>query len=151
MSYFDQNLFFASSALARSMSNLANKAFKNMEITPTQGFTLIAINELNIHGTSDIAKELYLQPSTITRFVDKLENLGYVKRKYKGRKVEIYLTKQGLEKEKEALKCLNILNDLTLDVLPEAEKAEAVKGIFKLNNLFTKYYAKERLKKQKNK
>lgn len=151
MSYFDQNLFFASSALARSMSNLADKAFKNMEITPTQGFTLIAINELGLHGTSDIAKELYLQPSTITRFVDKLENLGYVKRKYKGRQVEIYLTKQGLEKEREALKCLNNLNDLTLDVLPEDEKVEVVKEIFKLNNLFTKYYAKERLKVQKNK
>ena len=147
MSYFDQNLFFASSALARSMSNLADEAFKDMEITPTQGFTLIVINEIGLHGTSDIAKELYMQPSTITRFVDKLENLGYVKREYKGRKVEIFLTEKGLEKEKEALKCLELLNDLTLEVLPENEKVEVVKGTVKLNNLFTKYYAKKRMKK----
>ena len=147
MSYFDQNLFFASSALARSMSSLADEAFKDMEITPTQGFTLIVINEIGLHGTSDIAKELYMQPSTITRFVDKLENLGYVKREYKGRKVEIFLTEKGLEKEKEALKCLELLNDLTLEVLPENEKVEVVKGTVKLNNLFTKYYAKKRMKK----
>lgn len=147
MSYFDQSIFFSSSALARSMSNLADEAFKSMDITPTQGFTLIAINEIGLHGPSDIAKELYMQPSTITRFVDKLEMLGYVKREYKGRKVEIYLTDKGLEKAKEASKCLERLNSLTLEVLPKPQKDQVVEGIVNLNNLFTKHYASKKLKK----
>lgn len=147
MSYFDQSIFFSSSALARSMSNLADEAFKSMDITPTQGFTLIAINKIGLKSPSDIAKELYMQPSTITRFVDKLEMLGYVKREYKGRKVEIYLTAKGLEKAKEASKCLERLNSLTLEVLPKQEKDEGLEGIVNLNNLFTKHYASKKLKK----
>ncbi|HGF8169776.1 TPA: MarR family winged helix-turn-helix transcriptional regulator, partial [Enterococcus faecium] len=49
----------------------------------------------------DIAQMLYSAPSTIARFVEKLEYKGYVKTVSEGRLSLVYLTEQGRQFTKE--------------------------------------------------
>ena len=49
----------------------------------------------------DIAQMLYSAPSTIARFVEKLEYKGYVKTVSEGRLSLVYLTEQGRQFAKE--------------------------------------------------
>lgn len=44
-----------------------------------------------------LAKNLSLAPSTITRFIDKLEKQEYVKKERQGREVYVELTEKGLQ------------------------------------------------------
>ena len=85
MGYFDQCLYYSTNQLARRMNSIAEAAFRRIDLTPTQGFTLILVGERGIDSPSKIASELDMKPSTITRFLDTLEELGYIKREYMGR------------------------------------------------------------------
>jgi len=95
MSYFENCLYFSSNQLARHLNKIAEAAFNELNITPTQGFTLIVVGELDIHAPTEIAKALEMKPSTITRFLDKLETLQYVERTYTGRSTDVQLTSMG--------------------------------------------------------
>lgn len=95
MSIFDDCLYFSSNRLARHMNHIADEAFRDLDVTPTQGFTLIAIEQKDVHTPTEIAAELKMDTSTITRFLDKVEKLGYVKRTYTGRKSHVDLTDEG--------------------------------------------------------
>jgi DNA-binding MarR family transcriptional regulator len=95
MSIFDNCLYFSTNQLARHLNSIADAAFKDSDYTATQGFTIIAIGELDKHSPSEIAEVLAMKPSTITRFLDKLVSYGYVERTYLGRNTEVNLTAKG--------------------------------------------------------
>jgi DNA-binding MarR family transcriptional regulator len=104
MSVFDNCLYFSTNQLARNLNTIADKAFKGSDYTATQGFTLIAIGELDKHTPSEIAEVLGMRPSTITRFLDKLVDYGYVERAYLGRNTEVNLTSKGYKELPEVQK-----------------------------------------------
>ncbi len=137
MSYFENCIYFSANQLARHLNSIADKAFKDMNITPTQGFTLIAIGELGKHTPSEITAELEMTPSTITRFLDKLEKLGYVKRTYHGRNTEVDLTQAGTNKLKEIFVCWKKIHDMNSQIFGEETSEELTKEIVKANKLFT--------------
>lgn len=117
MGIFDECLYFSSNRLARHMNHIADEAFRELNVTPTQGFTLIAIREKDLHTPTEIAAELKMDTSTITRFLDKVEKLGYVKRSYAGRKSIVDLTDEG-EKELKNLKVAwRKIHDIYEDIL----------------------------------
>jgi DNA-binding MarR family transcriptional regulator len=97
MSIFDNCMYFSTNQLARHLNSIADEAFKDSDYTATQGFTLIAIGELDKHTPSEIAEVLAMKPSTITRFLDKLVNLNLVERKYIGRNTKVELTEHGYD------------------------------------------------------
>jgi DNA-binding MarR family transcriptional regulator len=129
-------MYFSANQLARHLNTVADEAFKDLDITPTQGFTLVAIGELDKHTPSEIAAELEMKPSTITRFLDKLEKLGYVNRTYLGRKTEIDITKEGSEKLKEILECWKRIHDISAEIFGEKTEEEITKKIIEANKLF---------------
>ncbi|MBK5201961.1 MAG: MarR family transcriptional regulator [Spirochaetaceae bacterium] len=97
MSIFDNCMYFSTNQLARHLNSIADEAFKKVDYTATQGFTIIAIGELDKHSPSEIAEVLAMKPSTITRFLDKLVKLELVERAYIGRNTQVNLTKKGYE------------------------------------------------------
>jgi DNA-binding MarR family transcriptional regulator len=117
------------------MNNIAEEAFKDMDITTTQGFTLILIEEKNMHTPSEIAKELKMNPSTITRFMDKLEKLGYIERVYHGRKTEVITTLKGREKLAEIFDCWKKIHDLEIELFGDAAVRQLSEGIKKANKV----------------
>jgi MarR family transcriptional regulator, organic hydroperoxide resistance regulator len=88
-------LFFASNALARNISRLAEEAYAPTGLAPSHAMLLMVVIDEPGIGPSEIAEIMLLQPSTVTRFVEKLEQKGLVQRKTKGKFTEVYPTAEG--------------------------------------------------------
>jgi len=94
-SYFENCLFFSLSKLQREIDRMAESAFKHLGLAPNQGFVLVALNVSESLTPSQLAETLGLAPSTITRFVTKLETLGYCEKCLSGKIVNISITPKG--------------------------------------------------------
>ena len=88
-------LYFTANALARSMTALAEDEFKRTGLSPNYGFLLMLAIETPGISQKEVAEMLNLTPSTITRFVDKLESKGLVERSVEGKSVLLQPTLKG--------------------------------------------------------
>ena len=137
MSFFEQCMYYSVNKLARRLNSIADEEFKKMDITATQGFALIAVGELHKHTPSEIAAELEMKPSTITRFLDKLEKLGYIKRDYHGRNTEVNITELGTEKLQEVFQCWKGIHDRNAETFGEEIAKDVTEEVIKANKLYT--------------
>ena len=96
---FDRCLYFNVNTLARTVNKKWAKAFEQYDISPAHGYMLRVV--LSNPGVSQkqLANELRLEKSTITRFVDALEKKGFVVRKRgsteDARELSIYATEKA--------------------------------------------------------
>jgi len=71
LSYFENCMYFSVNQLARPLNQIADDAFKELDINPKQGFALITVGPLNKHTPSEMSIELYIIFSTITSFLNR--------------------------------------------------------------------------------
>lgn len=102
-------LFHAASALARSLTRLADEHFKPLEITSTMGFILMTAQEAPGILISDLALVHHLDVSTISRALDKLETAQFVKREGTHKNIRVFITPTGARKEADARSAWNKL------------------------------------------
>lgn len=96
-SKFGQCLYFTTSALARKVEKLAVESWKPVNLSPSHAYLLIAVlEEPGIQPTA-LCEHLQLQPSTITRFIQKLEEKKLVIRITEGRITNVYATPKAKE------------------------------------------------------
>lgn len=98
---FDKCLYFTVSKLSRVITKMAEEEFAKTGISPTYGFLLMTVNEKPGISQNEICKILHIAPSTLTRFIDKLEGKGLVTRRSEGKNSFIYSTEEGMEHQKE--------------------------------------------------
>ncbi|QAA33791.1 MarR family winged helix-turn-helix transcriptional regulator [Clostridium manihotivorum] len=94
-------LYFSANKLARIMTKMADEEFRITGLSPTYAFLVSIVNEKPGISQKDIGEALHITPSTITRFIDKLENSGYVNRRTEGKNSFIYSTEKGMELQKD--------------------------------------------------
>jgi len=88
-------LFFTSNRLGRAMTKMAEEAFAPTGLTPMYGYVIrLAVGTPGI-SQKELAEKLSITPSTLTRFVDKLETKKLVERKVQGKTVLVYPTAKG--------------------------------------------------------
>ncbi len=92
---FEKCIYFNSNALVRQINRIWDEAFKPLGLSPAHAYVLRVVLERPGIGMKEIAEELELAPSTVTRFVDSLINKNLLKRKSDGddkRGTKIYPT-----------------------------------------------------------
>ena len=96
---FKSCLFFTISRLFRVVNKFAEESFADIDICPTHGYLMILLDEKR-EGLSvnEISENLTIAASTVTRFVDKLIEKGYVEREKQGKKSFTRITDVGIEK-----------------------------------------------------
>ncbi len=77
---FERCLYFNTNALPRKLNNRWEQAFARFGLTPSQGYLLRVVLERPGLSQQELADELRLEKSTITRFLKALEKKGFVKR-----------------------------------------------------------------------
>lgn len=77
---FEKCIYFNSNALVRQINKIWDDAFKPFGLSPSHAYVLRLV--LNTPGLSmkQIAEDLELAPSTVTRFVDNLIHKDFLKR-----------------------------------------------------------------------
>jgi len=78
---FDRCLYFNVNALARVVNKKWAQAFAQYDLSPAHGYMLRAVLAQPGISQKQLASELRLEKSTITRFVDALQKKGLVIRK----------------------------------------------------------------------
>lgn len=88
-------LFFTANRLGRVITKIAEEEFAPTGFSPMYGYlTRLVVAQPGI-SQKDLADKLAITPSTLTRFVDKLENKRLLERKVQGKTVLVYPTDKG--------------------------------------------------------
>jgi DNA-binding MarR family transcriptional regulator len=96
---FEECLYFNSNALARTVTRIWTEAYKPFGLSPPHAFMLRVILAKPGLMPRQLARELSLSRSTVTRFLDSLEQRGYLLRKFTasdGREVQVHPSKKAL-------------------------------------------------------
>ncbi|QMS85174.1 MarR family winged helix-turn-helix transcriptional regulator [Candidatus Xianfuyuplasma coldseepsis] len=96
--YVQETLFFAASKLHRNINRIAEQVFKPTGLPPSHGMIMLFLDEWKELSPGDLSESLDFNPSTVTRFLDKLEKMKYVKRRKDSRYSYVSLTQKGVQK-----------------------------------------------------
>jgi hypothetical protein len=77
---YSDSLYFSSGALARQTQKLAKESWKPSGLHPSHGHLLLLILNSTFQNPGFFVNDLLLEPSTITRLMEKLEEKGLIKR-----------------------------------------------------------------------
>jgi len=93
---FEECLYFNTNALARTVTRIWTEAYRPFDLSPPHAFLLRVVLAKPGLMPRELAVELNLSRSTVTRFLDSLEGRGLLARKsatQDGREVQVYPTK----------------------------------------------------------
>lgn len=96
---FEECLYFNSNALARSVTKIWTEAYSEFDLSPPHAFLLRVVLAKPGLLPRELAEELKLSRSTISRFLDSLEKQGFLIRKAAtedGRELQVHPTKQAI-------------------------------------------------------
>lgn len=125
-------LFFSSCKLARVMGKFAEEKFRITGLSPSHAFLLYLVNKNDGIQQKEIGERLHMTPSTITRFVDKLNRMGLVSRKVDGKNAYIFATEEGKLLQSDILKAWGGVRQSYSDILTPQEKEQFIATVNKL-------------------
>ncbi len=94
-------LFFTTGKLDRILTRWAQEEFASTGLAPSAAFAVMVINDRPGMNQNELAGILHLDPSTLTRFVDKLEIKNLIVRRKEGRMTYLDTTSKGLALHRE--------------------------------------------------
>nr|WP_255654337.1 MarR family transcriptional regulator [Cohnella sp. REN36] len=90
-------MFFTANRLGRAITKIAEEEFAPTGLTPMYGYIIRLVNSEPGIAQKVLSDKLSIAPSTLTRFIDKLEAKRLVERKVHGKTVLVYPTPKGEE------------------------------------------------------
>jgi DNA-binding MarR family transcriptional regulator len=128
-SRYAQCLYFTTNALARKVEKLALESWKPVGLSPSHAYLLLAVlDEPGVQPTQ-LAAQLQLQPSTITRLIEKLEGVKLVVRTTEGRLTNVYPTRKAKELQPKMQDCLEHFYRRCSAVFSKEESGKLVQTI----------------------
>lgn len=135
-SRFSQCLYFSSNAFARKIEKLAIDSWKPVGLSPSHGYLLIAVVDEPGIQPGLLAEHLQLQPSTITRLIEKLEEKKLVVRTTEGKVTNVYPTPKAKDMYGKMQACINHFHTAHSALLG---KEDAKKMVQQMNRLADKF------------
>ncbi len=122
-------LTYSVNALARVMSKMADEEFASVGLTSSYAFLVMTVNKKPGVNPKEIAEELQLTPSTVTRLIEKMEVRGLIERQQCGRTTEVYPTPAGMKLNTEIKAAWARLAERSNDILGKEKSAELTMAI----------------------
>ncbi len=126
---FEECLYFNTNSLARTVSRIWTKAYRQFDLSPPHAFLLRAVLSKPGLLPCDLAGELNLSRSTITRFLDSLEKRDLLVRKptkKDGRELQVFPTQKAKEIHRELDDIGKNLTKLMRETIGKKELSQAV-------------------------
>jgi DNA-binding MarR family transcriptional regulator len=125
-------LYFASAALARKVEKLAMESWKKVNLSPSHAYLLMAVLEEPGIQPTMLSNMLHLQPSTITRLIEKLEEKKLLIRTTEGKITNVYPTPKAKELNPKLKECLNHFYQKCSSFLGKEESNKLVEDMAKI-------------------
>jgi DNA-binding MarR family transcriptional regulator len=93
--YYADNLYYTTTAFSREISSIAENAFMDLGLTPSDAYLIMVVNEKPNVQPTEISEKILLAPSTITRMIEKLEKRNIVTRTQEGKYTYVAVTTKG--------------------------------------------------------
>ena len=93
--YFADNLYYTTTAFSREIASIAEIAFADLGVTPSDAYLIMCVNEKPNIQPTEISDKILLAPSTITRMIEKLEKRSIVTRSTEGKYTFVAATAKG--------------------------------------------------------
>ncbi|MCM3628953.1 MarR family transcriptional regulator [Paenibacillus glycanilyticus] len=110
-------LYFTTNRLSRAITRMADEAFATTGLAPGYGYVIRLVVAKPGITQKELSEKLYITPSTLTRFIDKLEGKQLVERKVQGKTVLVYPTDKGRELEPSIRAASKRLHDTYQEIL----------------------------------
>ncbi|EHI96885.1 transcriptional regulator, MarR family [Clostridium sp. DL-VIII] len=114
-------LYFSSNKLARVIGKIADEEFRITGLSPAYIYLISVVGKKEGITQKELGEVLCIAPSTITRFIDKLENKGLLRRQNEGKKSFIYLTAKGKDLQPDINIAWGNLHSRYLEAIGEEE------------------------------
>lgn len=115
--YFKECLYFTANRLGRVITKMAEEAFAVSGLSPTSAFLLMAVYEKDGISQKELGQILHLQPSTVTRLIEKLAAKSLLYNRTDGRLSLIYVTEKGKALETVIHECWDRLREQYGEIL----------------------------------
>lgn len=138
---FEECLYFNSNALARSVTRIWTEAYSQCGLSPPHAFLLRVVLAKPGLLPRELAEELKLSRSTVTRFLDSLEKRDFLFRKSAEkdrRELHVYPTKEAIKIHKVLDDTGKNLSKLMRDIVGEEYLSKAVFNLRSIQKLVTK-------------
>ncbi len=122
-------LYFTANSLARSITRLADQEFMVTGLSPAQAFLLMVVNEDPGIAPKELASQLQIAPSTVTRLIEPLEKKGFLERESIGKAVKIFPTQDGRDLQETIRSSWKSLYDRYSGILGKKDGDELNKNI----------------------
>ncbi|MEF3302895.1 MarR family winged helix-turn-helix transcriptional regulator [Paenibacillus sp. GYB003] len=122
--YLKECLYFTANRLGRVITKMAEDEFAESGLSPTYAFLLMAVYEKEGISQKELGEILHLQPSTVTRLIEKLAGKGLIYSRTEGRLSLICTTDKGKALEAVIHRCWNNLRSRYGAILGEREGDE---------------------------
>jgi MarR family transcriptional regulator, organic hydroperoxide resistance regulator len=136
-SNFCQCLYFTANALARKTEKLAQESWSKVNLSPSHAYLLLMVLQEPGIQPSVLADHLQLQPSTITRLIEKLEERKLLVRTADGKITNVYPSPKGKELLPKLKECLSEFYNSYSAILGKEESARLVQNMGKVADKLT--------------
>lgn len=130
-------LYFTSNALARKIEKLARQSWKPVNLAPSHAYLLMAAIEEPGIQPSVLAQHLQLEPSTVTRLIEKLEEKKLIVRTMEGKLTNVYPTPKAKELLPRLKECLEHFYTSYVEILGKNESTQLVNTMHKMADKLT--------------
>ncbi len=136
---FSDCLYYTANVLSRVMTRMADDAFASTGLTSSYAFLLMLVNASPGIQPLEISREMMLKPSTITRFIEKMEYRGFLQRKPEGRSTKVYPTQKAVEINADIQKAWERLFGKYASPLGTPEANGLIKNVFEASQKLEAY------------
>lgn len=123
---YNKCLYFTSAALARKVEKLAVESWKKVNLSPSHAYLLMTVLEEPGIQPSNLSAQIQLQPSTITRLIEKLEEKKLLVRTTEGKITNVYPTPKAKELYPKLKECLVQFYEKYSSILGKEESSRFV-------------------------
>jgi DNA-binding MarR family transcriptional regulator len=133
-SKYGQCLYFTSNALARKIERLAIQSWKKVDLSPSHAYLLMLVIESPGMQPGIISSQLQLEPSTITRLIEKLEQKKLVIRITEGKTANVYPTSKAKELFPRLRECVSDFSKRYSLIIAKDERQNLIQSMNKITD-----------------
>ena len=122
-------LYFTTNALARKIEKLATESWKKVNMSPSHAYLLLLVLEEPGMQAGQIAEQLQLTPSTITRLIEKMEEKKLVIRATEGKLTNVYPTQKGKDLKPQLKQCVEEFSEKYVKILGKEESKTFIRNM----------------------
>lgn len=123
-------LYYSAHALSRNITRMAERAFEPLGLAPSYAFILMTLNKKPGINAGELAAIMQLQPSTVTRLIERLEEQKYIHRVQDGKFVDIFPLRKAMDIQDQLITAWHSLYQDYTELLGEEQAEKLTEDIY---------------------